>query len=192
VYLPTNTAAAKTSLVVRVKGDPGQARHALLARLTPIDPNMGAVMTLRTLAGLEAYFLKLAFWLTLVLGALALLLTLSGLFSVLSYLVEQRTKEIAVRMALGATVHNVAGEVLAQSCRPVGAGLAAGAGMALAVAMVLMATPLAAGIDGTVQVFDPLAYAASVLVIVVACALAASIPALRAARVDPMRTLRQE
>ena len=55
---------------------------------------------------------------TVVLGGLALVLTLSGLFSVLSYLVEQRRKEIGVRMALGATTRNVAGLVLSQSLRP--------------------------------------------------------------------------
>jgi hypothetical protein len=55
---------------------------------------------------------------TLVLGALALLLTLSGLFSVLSYLVEQRTREIGVRMALGATSRSIGALVLSQSARP--------------------------------------------------------------------------
>ena len=70
-------------------------------------------------------FLGIAFWLTLVLGALALLLTLSGLFSVLSYLVEQRTREIGVRMALGATSRSIGALVLSQSARPVGIGLLA-------------------------------------------------------------------
>ena len=92
VYMPIGAEAARTSLTMRVRGDAERARHALVDRLAAIDPNMGEVSTLQTIARTEAYLLGIPFWLTLVLGALALLLTLSGLFSVLSYLVEQRTQ----------------------------------------------------------------------------------------------------
>ena len=103
-------------------------------------------MTLRTMAGMQTYMLQIAFWVAVVLGGLALVLTVSGLFSVLSYVVEQQAKEIGVRMALGATTRNVARLVLSQSLRPVGIGLAAGGGLAAAVAIVLMATPVASEI----------------------------------------------
>ena len=192
VYVPTSSETAGTSLTVRVHGDPEQARRALLQRLTAVDPNMGTVMTMRTLARMETYFLQIGFWLTLVLGGLALALTLSGLFSVLSYVVAQRTKEIGVRMALGATTQDVAGLVLSQLLRPVGVGLAVGGGLAAALAIVLMSTPAASHIGAIVHVFDPVAYAASLLLIVTACVLAASVPALRAARVDPIATLRND
>ena len=153
---------------------------------------MGQVVTLRTIARMETYFLQIAFWLTLVLGGLALVLTLSGLFSVLSYLVEQRTREIGVRMALGATTQNVARLVLSQSIRPVGIGLLIGAGMSVGLAIALMATPAASSIGQSLRVFDPVAYAVSLAAIVTACLAAASIPARRAAHVDPATTLRQE
>jgi predicted permease len=193
VYVPTTAAMPKTSLIARVHGDPELARQTLLNRLTAIDPNMGRqVTTMRTLARMDTYFLQIAFWLTVVLGGLALALTLSGLFSVLSYLVEQRAREIGVRMALGATTRDVTRLVLSQSIRPVGVGLFIGGGSAAGVAALLLATPAAAGIGEIVHVLDPVAYAVSVLIIIAACLMAAAVPATRAARLDPMQTLRQE
>jgi ABC-type antimicrobial peptide transport system permease subunit len=147
---------------------------------------------MRTVARLETFFLQVAFWVSLILGGLALLLTVSGLFSVLSYLVEQRTKEIGVRMALGASSQKVTQLMLMQTTRPVMYGLLAGAGLAAVLATALLAMPAGALIGEIVHVADPVAYGASLIVIIAACLLAAWIPAARAARVDPMRTLRQE
>ena len=193
VYVPTSTAMPQTSLVARVHGDPEIARQTLLTRLTRIDPRMARqVLTMRTLARMDTYLLQVAFWLTVVLGALALALTLSGLFSVLSYLVEQRTREIGVRMALGATTRDVTRLVLSQSIRPVGVGLAIGGGSAAGLATLLLATPAAATIGAIVDVLDPVAYAVGLLIIIAACLVAASIPATRAAHLDPTHTLRQE
>ncbi|MGH9310494.1 MAG: ABC transporter permease [Vicinamibacterales bacterium] len=193
VYAPTSAAMPGTSLSARVHGDPELARQALLDRLVAIDPDMARqVTTMRTMARMDTYFLQVAFWLTVVLGGLALALTLSGLFSVLSYLVEQRTREIGVRMALGATPRDVTRLVLQQSIRPVGVGLVVGGGAAAGLAALLLASPGAAGVGEFVHVLDPIAYGASLLIIVAACLVAASIPAARAARLDPTRTLRQE
>ena len=192
IYLPTNANVAETGLIVRVNSDPELARQRLVDRLTLVDPNMGQVVTLRTIANIETYFLQLAFWISLVLGALALLFTVSGLFSVLSYLVEQRAKEIGVRMALGATARSVTRLVLLQTARPVAFGLLAGTALVGAVAALLIATPAAATIAEVIHVTDPIAYAISLLSIVAACLLAAAIPASRAANLDPMRTLRNE
>jgi predicted lysophospholipase L1 biosynthesis ABC-type transport system permease subunit len=192
VFLPTGLDAANTSIVARVQGDPNLARQTLLNHLTRIDPNMGNITTMRTIARLEFLFLQIAFWVSIVLGGLALLLTVSGLFSVLSYLVEQRTREIGVRMALGASGRTVTRLMLGQTARPVLAGLIAGAVLAAALATAVLASPVGALISKIVLVTDPVAYLASLGVIVSACLLAAWIPAARAARVDPMRTLRQE
>jgi predicted permease len=193
VYLPAGLQDAGTSLTLRVRGDPEQVRLALLDRLTRIDPALDVgVRTLRTMAGMGIYLLRVAFWSTFVLGALALALTVSGLFSVLSYLVAQRVKEFGVRVALGATTRDIMATVLSQSVRPVVVGLVTGGGLAAALATVLISTPIALAIGDTIRVLDPLAYAASVLVIITACVLAASVPALRAARVDPIETLRND
>ncbi|MCC7123886.1 MAG: ABC transporter permease [Acidobacteria bacterium] len=191
VFLPTGVDLANTSIVARVQGEPSLARQALLERLTRIDPNL-EIITMRTVARLETLFLQVAFWVSLVLGGLALLLTVSGLFSVLSYMVEQRTREIGVRMALGAPARSVAQLMLAQTMRPVMMGLIAGAGLAAVLAVAVLATPAGALIAPIVHVTDPVAYGASLAVILAACVLAAWIPAARAAKIDPMRTLRQD
>ena len=192
VYMPIGAEAARTALTMRVRGDAERARHALVDRLAAIDPNMGEVSTLQTIARMEVFLLQIPFWLTLVLGALALLLTLSGLFSVLSYLVEQRTREIGVRMALGATGRSIAALLLSQSARPVVIGLLLGGSLTAALAAALLATPAAEDIGSSVRLFDPIAYAASLLCVVAACACAALIPALRAGRLDPVGALRQD
>ena len=191
VYLPIGAEAARTTLTLRVQGDAERARHALVDRLVAIDPNMSEVSSLETMVRGGAYLLRIPFWVTLVLGGLALLLTLSGLFSVLSYLVEQRRREIGVRMALGATSRNIGALVLLQSARPVGIGMLLGGCLTAGIGAVLLATPAAEFIGSIVRLFDPVAYAASLLCILAACACAALIPALRAARIDPVAALRQ-
>jgi ABC-type antimicrobial peptide transport system permease subunit len=82
--------------------------------------------------------------------------------------------------------------VLSQSLRPVGVGLAAGAGLAAALAILLLTLPGASEIGDWVHVLDPAAYGVSVITIVTSCALAVSVPALRAARIDPIATLRKD
>jgi ABC-type antimicrobial peptide transport system permease subunit len=175
-----------------VRGDVEVARRVILDRFAVRDPNMAQVTTLQTFARANIYILGTSFWLTVVLGALALLLTLSGLYSVLSYLVEQRKREIGVRMALGASSGSVGALVLKQSAWPVGVGLAVGCTLTFGVSAALLATPAAEQIGGVVQLLDPVAYGASIACIVAACAGAALIPALRAGRVNPLAALRQD
>jgi len=192
VYVPISAEAAATSLTLRVRIDPERARQTLLDRLTTVDPNVGEVLTLRLLARMATYLLQIGFWLTLALGTLALILTLSGLFSVLSYLVEQRASEIGVRRALGATDRNIFALVLSQLARPVAFGLLAGASLAAALGGAMLAIPGAEAIGAIVRLFDPIAYTGSLALIVAACAGAVLIPARRAGRIDPIATLRRD
>jgi predicted permease len=192
IYVPTSAEALNTSLTLRVGGDPERTRFALVDRLAAVDPNMAQVSTLQTFARGEAYLLGIPFWLTLILGALALFLTLSGLFSVLSYVVEQRMREFGVRTALGATRARIGVLVLRQCARPVAIGILIGAGVTAGFAGLLLATPAAEAIGSTVRVLDPLAYASAVLAVLAACACAALVPALRAGRIDPVVALRQD
>jgi ABC-type antimicrobial peptide transport system permease subunit len=82
--------------------------------------------------------------------------------------------------------------VLNQLARPVAVGLIAGAALAAALGMALLATPAAEFVGSIVRLFDPVAYAASLGCIVAACVCASLIPALRAARIDPVATIRQD
>jgi putative ABC transport system permease protein len=97
-----------------------------------------------------------------------------------------------VRLALGATSRSIGALVLSQSARPVSVGLLLGGSLTGALGAALLPTPAAERIGSTVRLFDPVAHAASLLCIVTACAGAALIPALRAGRIDPVTTLRQD
>jgi predicted permease len=192
VYLPIDASVPATGLTLRVRGDEALAERALVDRFAARDPNMAEIEALAMFARADVYILGTSFWLTLVLGVLALLLTLSGLFSVLSYLVEQRRRELGVRMALGAGRFSVGALVLKQCAWPVGIGLGIGCTLTIGVSAALLATPAAEQIGAIVSLFDPVAYGASLVCIVTACAGAALIPALRAGRVNPLVALRHD
>jgi hypothetical protein len=191
IYLPVSAESPGTSLIARVSGDVLLAQAALVDRFAAIDPNLAEVSTLQRLTRATEFLLGISFQLTLALGSLALLLTITGLFSVLSYLVEQRTKEIGVRMALGASNRSIGRLVLSQLARPVGIGLLLGGVLTAGLGATLLSTPVAEQVAATVKLFDPFAYVVSLLLILAACAGAALIPALRAGRVDPINALRQ-
>lgn len=195
IYVPVASSTAGTTLVARVQGDPDRVREKLVERLSLLDPSManqGQVTAMTWVTRMVTYLLWLAFWLTVVLGALALALTLSGLLGVLSYLVERRSREIGIRMALGASASDVVRLVLWQTIRPVGIGIVIGMLGAGGLAALLLASPAAAGLAEIVRVLDPVSYVGAVAVIVAACSIAASVPASRAARLNPTTALRQD
>ena len=122
------------------------------------------------------------------LGTLALLLAAIGLYGVMAYAVTRRTREIGVRMALGADHATVIGMVLRQALRLtvfggiVGLLLAGGAAFGLS----------AAGLLFGVSVIDPISFGGTMLVMVLVALLAAYVPARRAAQIDPLAALRTE
>jgi ABC-type antimicrobial peptide transport system permease subunit len=95
-------------------------------------------------------------------------------------------------MAIGATRRSIAALVLSELVRPVGLGLLIGGSLTVALAAALLATPVAAEIGAAVRLFDPIAYAASLLCVVAACTGAGLGPALRAGRIDPVVALRRD
>jgi putative ABC transport system permease protein len=118
----------------------------------------------------------------------ALALSVSGLYGVLTYTLSQRTREIGIRMALGATAGAVVRLVMAQSARLAGVGAVIG----LAVAFGVMKTLSAAIRLQTVSLLDIVAFGAGLALVMAATALAAYHPARRATRVDPAQTLRAD
>jgi predicted permease len=119
-------------------------------------------------------------------GALALLLASIGLYGVLSYAVVQRTQEIGIRMALGATGQNVLWLVLRQSLAVVLAGIAIG--LSLALICTRMLASFLYGLSST----DPTTVVGAMLLLLVVALLACWIPARRATKIDPMITLKYE
>jgi putative ABC transport system permease protein len=119
-----------------------------------------------------------------VLGGLALLLAIIGLYAVMSYAVSQSTRELGLRMALGADASNLLRLVLSR-------GLAlTGAGVLLGVATALLLTRLLGNLLFKVSPRDPMAFALAFVVMTVAAAAACFLPAWRATRTDPARILR--
>jgi predicted permease len=121
-----------------------------------------------------------------VVAVLALILGVVGLYGVLSYVVAQRTREIGVRMALGATAGAVRRQVVAQGARLVLIGIAIGVGVALASTRVL------ATLLFDVKAVDPLVFAAMSVMMIAMGVLASYMPARRASRLDPIDALRTD
>jgi putative ABC transport system permease protein len=186
IYFPTNVGhPMNQSLLVRVKGDPEAIRSQIDATLTAVVPGAAdQINPMDQVLAVQIYPFRAALWITGFLGVLALVLAVSGIYGVLSYLVSQRTREIGIRIALGASIAAVVRFVLSQSMRLTLAGIAVGLVLALAVARLVASRLL------MLNFFDWLAYLAAVLAIGASALAASFFPAQRAAKVDPASTLR--
>lgn len=175
-------------IVVRTLAQPSLALDAIRRETQAVDPNMAATQ-LETIADFMSFPLFPARTTGLLLGAagvLALMLTWIGLFGVVSASVSQRTREIGVRMALGATKADVLKLILHQGLAVTAIGLVIGVGCALGAARLL--TALLYGVSPS----DPVTIVCVILGLAAATTLACYIPARRAMRVDPTTALRYE
>ena len=118
-----------------------------------------------------------------VLGLIGLVLAAVGIYGVIAYFVSQRTSEIGLRMALGATKGKVLAMIVLQAMRPVAVGLILGLGGAFVAARAI------AGLLFEVKANDPATFTGVLVVLTAAALLASWLPARRAARVDPTRAL---
>ncbi len=137
-YFPTNARAQNNdSLLVRVSGRGLVARRQIAAALDGIAPSVYDMLNpMDDVLAMQIYPFEVTFWVAAFLGGLALVMTVSGIYGVMAYLVNQRTKEIGIRVALGAGTGDVVGMVVKQSARLTLIGIGAGVTMALLIAPV--------------------------------------------------------
>ena len=187
VYLPTTPTVAGTELLTRVHGSSDRARQTLDTELAAISPGaIDQIHTMETFRDAGVFPFRIAAGVCTVLAGLALLLALSGVYGVLSYSVSQRTREIGIRIAMGASRSAVMRLVLKQSLKLGLIGSAAGSVLAMGVWRVLASRLF------FMRALDGMAFFFGVLAPLAAASLATYIPARRAMRVDPMVALRYE
>lgn len=180
-YLPMN-------LVVRTASDPNRMVETIKAQVREMDPTQAVskIRTMETLVSRSVATDRFSMWLLGVLASLALALATTGLFSLLSYLVSQRTHEIGVRMALGARQHDIFRLVLGQGALLLAAGLAIGLGASFICAR------LFSSLLFETSATDPLTFMITPALLSLAALLACYVPARRATKVDPLVALRTD
>jgi len=191
VYYPFNQSTdTYFSLIVRTSQNEKSLLPTLVAAVHEIDPGIGTMnettMADRINESPTAYLHRSSAWLVGGFAFLALLLGVVGLYGVIAYSVSQRTREIGVRMALGAQRSSVYQLIMKEAGWLVGAGIVAGLLCSIAAATLIR------GLLFGVRTWDAATLAAVSAVLAIAAMLASYIPARRAARVDPMVALRYE
>jgi putative ABC transport system permease protein len=179
---------APDELVLRTQGDPLKAVNAARQAIWSVDRDQ-AVADVRTMAQVRSESIsrqRFNMLLLALFAAVALTLAPVGLYGVISYAVEQSTREIGVRVALGAQTKDVMRLVIGQGLALTLAGVALGVAAAFGVTRLM--TNLLFGVTAT----DPAVFLAAPVILALVAVIACYIPARRAANVDPMIALRQE
>ena len=189
VYLPfAQMPVGRSNLAIRTSGRPENLISAVRAQVKELDPDLPIihVMPMTEVVSMSIWQPRLYTALFGVFAAVALILAMVGIYGVMSYAVSQRTREIGLRMALGAERKDVLKLVVGQGIALAAIGV--GVGLVAAVVLTRLMSSLLFGVTAT----DPITFAA-VSVLLTGVALGACfVPARRAARVDPMVALRYE
>ena len=188
-YLPFKQAIIfSLPIIIRTAGDPLSVVGPLRAELSQLDSNIPLyrISTVEDYLSLSAAQPRFQTMLIAFFAAIALLLSAVGLYAVLSYMVAQRTLEIGLRLALGAQRDNVLVLILRRGM------LLAAAGLTIGIFASLLLTRFMQDMLYGVRRFDPLTLLAVSAVLLLVSLIASSVPAYRAARLDPMQTLREQ
>jgi predicted permease len=173
-------------IVLRTTGDPALMAETVRAELRRIDKNL-PVYDMRTMSTLRSQSVSTRRFILLIVGAfgaLALGLAAIGVYGVMSLIVSERTREVGVRLALGAEPSQLLTMIVGQAAKLAAIGVVIGLAIAL---------PLAPFLDSQlygVQSFDPMTFVSVPVVLLTIAALAALVPARKAMRIDPLAALR--
>jgi putative ABC transport system permease protein len=176
------------TLLIRTVGEPAAIAPTLRAIVRDLDQDqpLGRVRTLDELIDNQTAARRFNTWLLSAFGAAAIVLTAVGLYSLLAYLVALRRREMAVRLAIGATPRNVLGLIVRHISWVVGVGLTLGLIGALMAARSMRSLLLG------IEPWDPMSLTMTIALFGAVAVAAAWIPARRAMRVDPAMVLRME
>jgi len=174
--------------VIRTAGDPGALQRRIEGELQTASGGLrfGRVRTMEQVVADSTARVRFSMMLLTIFAAIALVLAAIGLYGLIAYSVEQRTQEIGIRVALGASGGDMLRMVMRRGLLLAGIGLAAG----LAAAFGL--TRLIASMLFGVKANDPIAFGTVVVTLAAVAWIAIYIPARRATRIDPMIALRYE
>jgi putative ABC transport system permease protein len=174
--------------LLKTSSDPMRVAEAVRAEVRNLEPNRAVYDVKRLTDSLSSSLSERRFQTVLLslFGGTALLLAVIGLYGVTGFFVSQRTREIGLRVALGARPAQILGQVFRMAAIMTGAGVAVGL-----FAAALLSRSIASLLFG-ISAIDPVTFAAVPLLLAVVAATAAWAPARRAMRVDPMEALRQE
>jgi putative ABC transport system permease protein len=177
-----------TGIIVRAAGDPASLTSALRAAVREADPGVPvfAVATMDEVRRKGFWAFELFSWMFGIFGGLALVLGSAGVYGVLSYAVSQRTQELGIRIALGASTRDVLALTVGHGLKLVAAGVVAGVAGAAAV------TRFIGTLLYDVTPTDPISFAVVIGVLGGVGLLASYLPARRAMRIDPVAALRSE
>ncbi|HUQ87236.1 MAG TPA: FtsX-like permease family protein, partial [Vicinamibacterales bacterium] len=176
------------SLAVRAAGDPAALSNQIRSMMAQMTPYV-ALSSMRTFDEVIATSTRtsgLLSWLSVLFGVLAAVLAILGIYSVMSYTVAQRERELAIRAAVGATRSSLLSMVLREGLVLSGIGIAAGAVIAVAASSVLRSLLY------QVSATDPVVFAGSALGLAAIAIAGYVVPAARAAGVEPVTALRSE